>query len=105
MTAPIVVSRPTARGWRRMGATPLLVVAVAAGVGFLVVGQVERSRSTVRQPLAAESEADLARILANLNSESDALQGEVADLKVQLSEQRQSSQNEAASAAAAADQL
>lgn len=104
MTVPIVVT-PPARSWRRAGGMPLVALAVAAIVGFLAVSLAGRSSRAERRPLAAESEADLARILADLNTEADALQAEVADLKVQLSELKQSSQSAAAADAATQDRL
>ncbi|MBW3614407.1 MAG: DUF881 domain-containing protein [Actinobacteria bacterium] len=82
----------------------VLVTLAAAVVGFLLVGQLQGSQREVA-PLEAESEGDLARILANLNAEADALQSEIAELKVQLNELRQSSRNEAAAAEAAQEQL
>ncbi|MBW3555373.1 MAG: DUF881 domain-containing protein [Actinobacteria bacterium] len=82
----------------------LLVTLTAAVVGFLLVGQLQGPERKIA-PLEAESEGDLARILANLNSEADALQSEIAELKVQLNELRQSSRDDAAAAEAADQQL
>ena len=81
----------------------MLLAAVVAG--FLLVGQVEGERPADPQPLEAESEADLARILAGLSAEADALQSEIAELKVQLSELQRSSQSEAAAAESIDEQL
>lgn len=91
-------------GLQSRGAGTVVVVALAAVVGFLVVGQVQGPRRPAT-PLAAESEGDLARILAGLNSEADALQAEIADLKVQLNDLRRSSESEAAAAEAVIEQL
>jgi len=84
---------------------PSLILALAAAViGFLLVGQLQGQR---RQgtPLSSESEGDLARILSDLNAEADSLQNEITELKVQLNELHQSSQNQAAAAQAADEQL
>ena len=89
---------------RSRGAGALIVVVVAAVVGFLLIGQVQGPRRPAT-PLAAESEGDLARILAGLNSEADALQAEIADLKVQLNDLRRASESDAAAAEAVIDQL
>jgi uncharacterized protein YlxW (UPF0749 family) len=93
-------------GWLRGITGPRVLVLLAAVVaGFLLVGQVEGERADAPQPLEAESEADLARILAGLNAEADALQSEIAELKVQLSELQRSSQSEAAASEAIDEQL
>lgn len=103
MTAPV---RPAATRWFQVA--PLrrssVVVVVAAVAGFLLVGQLGGSppRET---PLAAESQQDLARILADLNAEADALQEEIGLLRLQLSELRRSSESAAAAADARAEQL
>lgn len=91
-------------GLRSRGAGAVVVVVLAGLVGFLLVGQVQGPRRPAT-PLAAESEGDLARILAGLNSEADALQAEIADLKVQLNDLRRASESEAAAASAVIDQL
>ncbi|HEX2851029.1 MAG TPA: DUF881 domain-containing protein [Acidimicrobiales bacterium] len=99
MTAPIAAVPSGARRFRTRLTASAVILAVAALAGFLLVGQL-RGRSTAGpQTLAAENEADLARILANLNSEADALQNEIAQLKVQLTELRQSSSSDAEAAA------
>lgn len=82
----------------------LLILVVTAAIGFLLVGQL-RDTPDPSLALAAESEGDLARILAGLNSEADALQSELADLKLALADQQRSSQSEAAAMEAANDQL
>jgi uncharacterized protein YlxW (UPF0749 family) len=104
MTAPLVAPpSPFARARGAVKGSAVLAVA-AAIVGFLAVGQLQGPRRT-SPPLSAESEGDLARILADLNSEADSLQIEIADLKVQLNELRTSSRSETAAAQAADDQL
>jgi uncharacterized protein YlxW (UPF0749 family) len=85
-------------------AGPLALAVAAAFVGFLLVGQL-RGEGREAAPLEAESEGDLARILADLNSEADALQGEIAELRIQLSDLRRSSRDDAAAAEAADEQL
>ena len=105
MTAPVAAPPgPLAR--LRVGgvARPLLLAVAATAVGFLLVGQLQ-SEQEARAPLEAESEGDLARILADLNAEADALQGEIAELRIQLSDLRRSSQDESAAAEAADEQL
>ena len=96
MTAPITVTTPKRGVGARFGA-PAVMLAAAAIVGFLLVGQLSGTEPE-EAPLAAETEEDLARILANLNSEADALQTEIAELRVQLSELRRSTESEAAAA-------
>ena len=104
MTLPLAPRLAALSRFRGMAGSSVLVGLVAAMVGFLLVGQLQGAgRDTA--PLEAESEGDLARILANLNSEADALQSEIAELKVQLNELRRSSRNEAAAAEAAQEQL
>jgi uncharacterized protein YlxW (UPF0749 family) len=69
---------------RRRGApTRLLVVAATAVVGFLLVSQMNTTER-FSQRLEAESEDDLARILAGLTGEADALRDEISNLKLQL---------------------
>lgn len=99
--APRLAALSRARG---LVGSSLLVTVVAGLVGFLLVGQLQAPQRDTAL-LEAESEGDLARILANLNSEADALQSEIAELKVQLNELRRSSRNEAAAAEAAQEQL
>lgn len=59
-------------------------VALACGLlGFTLVAQVQATEELGDQ-LATEREEDLARILANLNEESDRLQGEITDLRLTM---------------------
>lgn len=104
MTAPLSAP-PGALSRLRSGITGPVLLAVAAGlVGFLLVGQLQGPRRE-SPPLEAESEGDLARILSDLNAEADALQNEIAELKVQLNELRRFSQDESAAVEAADEQL
>lgn len=103
MTLPLAPRLALAR-FRGSLRSSLLVALTAGLVGFLLVGQLQGPRPGAAQ-LQAESEGDLARILANLNSEADALQSEIAELKVQLNDLRRSSRNEAAAVEAAQEQL
>jgi uncharacterized protein YlxW (UPF0749 family) len=104
MTAP-VAAPPSVLGRLRRGlAAPVALAVAAAFVGFLLVGQLQGEEREAA-PLEAESEGDLARILADLNSEADALQGEIAELRIQLSDLRRSSRDDAAAAEAADEQL
>lgn len=104
MTAPLSAP-PGTIGRLRSGFAGPLLLAVAAGlVGFLLVGQLQGPRRE-SPPLEAESEGDLARILSDLNAEADALQSEIAELKVQLNELRRFSQDESAAVEAADEQL
>lgn len=68
----------------------LLVLAVTAVVGFLLVSQLGTGEP-IRQRLETESEPNLARILARLTDEADALRDEIGDLKLQLLNLRNSS--------------
>jgi uncharacterized protein YlxW (UPF0749 family) len=104
MTAPLAPPPGVVGRLRRSIAGPLALAVAAAAVGFLVVGQL-RGQDREAAPLSAESEGDLARILADLNSEADALQGEIAELRIQLSDLRRSSRDDAAAAEAADEQL
>jgi uncharacterized protein YlxW (UPF0749 family) len=104
MTAPVTAPPGLWYRLRRGVGAPVLLAAAAAVVGFLLVGQLQGPRRE-SAPLSAESEGDLARILADLNAEADALQTEIAELKVQLGELRRSSRDETAAAEAAAEQL
>ena len=97
MTAPIAARRRVTGG-------PVLVVVVTAMVGFLLVSQF-RNDERLSQRLEAESEEDLARILANLNTEADALREEIGTLRVQLADLEASSRNDAAAAEAGQEQL
>jgi len=89
-----VPSLPAAAGRVRSLATgPALVVVATALVGFLLVGQMGTSER-FRQRLEAESEEDLARILASLTDEGDSLRDEISDLKLQLVDLRNSSRQD-----------
>jgi uncharacterized protein YlxW (UPF0749 family) len=88
----------------RLAAGRLLVIVVAALVGFLLVAQTRRDdRPTQR--LEAESEGDLARILAALNRQSDALRDELASLRLELVTLQNSSQRDQAAVDALQAQL
>lgn len=92
------------RGRRRWRGGPLLVVVATAVVGFLLVSQL-RTTERFSQRLAAESEEDLARILASLTGEADALRDEISDLKLQLADLRASSREDDSAGRAAEQQL
>ena len=102
MTAPITTGRrlPT---WRAVAGRGL-VIAVTALVGFLLVGQL-RSTQRFTQPLEAETEGDLARILASLETEADALRDERDALRLQLIDLQTSTERDDAATKAAEDQL
>ena len=104
MTAPLSAPPGILDRMRRGVGAPVLLALAAAVVGFLLVGQLQGARPDA-PTLEAESEGDLARILADLNAEADALQNEIAELKVQLGELRRFSRDETAAAEAAAEQL
>ena len=104
MTAPLTAPPGAWTRLRRGLGAPVLLALAAGVVGFLLVGQLQGPRRE-SPPLEAESEGDLARILADLNAEADALQNEIAELKVQLGDLRRSSADETAAAEAAAEQL
>ena len=87
-----------------MAGSPPVVLLVTVLAGFLLVGQV-RGDQRIEQPLEAESEEDLARILASLNTEADSLREEISALRLQLVELENSTQREGAAAEAAAAQL
>lgn len=103
MTAPVAVERPRQR-LRGLAGSPLVVLLVTVAAGFLLVGQV-RGSQRIEQPLEAETEEDLARILASLNDEADALREEISALRLQLFELETSTESEGAAAAAAAAEL
>lgn len=106
MTAPVAVPGLSARlrSLRGRGVASIAVTVFAGVAGFLAVGQLQADRE-VPNRLEAEDEGDLARILAGLNEEADALQAELAELRVQLNELRRSSESDAAAAAAADEQI
>jgi len=85
-------------------AWPVLVVVATALVGFLVVSQARGSEG-FRQRLEAENEEDLTRILASLTTEADALNAEVADLRLQLANLEASSRSDVAAAQSTREQL
>lgn len=89
---------------RRYPGGALLVVAATAMVGFLLVSQLGTSQR-FRQRLEAESEEDLARILASLTDEADALRDEISDLKLQLVDLRVSTRQDDSADRAAREQL
>ena len=103
MTAPVAVERPRQR-LRGLAGSPLVVLLVTVAAGFLLVGQV-RGDQRIQQSLEAESEEDLARILASLNSEADALREEIGALRLQLVELENSTERQGAAAEAAQAQL
>ena len=104
MTAPVAAPPGRIERLRAGFGGPVLLALAATVVGFLLVGQLQGEQAE-RAPLEAESEGDLARILSDLNGEADALQGEIAELRIQLSDLRRSSQDETAAADAADEQL
>lgn len=99
----MTVAGPGAR-LRSLVGGPLFVLAVTGLVGFLLVSQL-RGTQRFSQRLSAESEGDLARILASLTTEADALQEEISTLKLQLLDLETSSRDDAAAAKSAEDQL
>ena len=80
------------------------VLLVTAVVGFLLISQL-RSDEPLSRRLEAESEEDLTRILADLNTEADLLREEIGTLRVQLADLEASSRNDESAAQAAEDQL
>lgn len=82
----------------------LVVIVVASLVGFLLVGQL-RTSQRVSRSLAKESEGDLARILSNLNTDTDNLRDQVGQLKLELFSLQTSTQRDQAAARTAQQQL
>jgi uncharacterized protein YlxW (UPF0749 family) len=82
----------------------LVVLVVASLVGFLLVGQL-RTSQRVSRSLAKESEGDLARILSNLNTDTDNLRDQVGQLKLELFGLQTSTQRDQAAARTAQQQL
>jgi uncharacterized protein YlxW (UPF0749 family) len=82
----------------------VLVLLAGLVVGFLLVGQL-RTSSRFSQQLSAESEGDLARILAGLTSDADNLRDQVDTLKLQLLDLQNSSQRNDAAGRTAEEQL
>jgi uncharacterized protein YlxW (UPF0749 family) len=89
---------------RALAGGPVFVLVVTGLVGFLLVSQF-RGTQRFSQRLSAESEGDLARILASLSTEADSLRDEISALKLQLVALEASSRSDEASAKAAEDQL
>lgn len=106
--APAGEPRPDGRApaarWRAVLTGPGVVLLATAGVGFLLVSQL-RTSERFSQRLQAESEEDLARILASLTDEADALRDEIGDLKLQLVNLRNSSRQDGTADTAAREQL
>lgn len=89
---------------RALATGPLFVLVVTGLVGFLVVSQF-RGTQRFSERLATETEGDLARILAGLNAEADALRDEIATLKLQLRDLETTTRTDEAAQKAADDQL
>jgi uncharacterized protein YlxW (UPF0749 family) len=104
MTAS-VVSRSRRRVTAGRVRRSAFVLLPAAFAGFLLVSHAGGGSPPRQTPLATASEQDLARILADLNAEADALQEEIGLLRLQLNELRRSSESAAAAAEARAGQL
>lgn len=83
---------------------PVTVLLVTVVIGFLLVGRL-RGEEGITQRLEAENEGDLARILADLTTEADALREEVGTLRLQLAELEASSRDDAAATRTAEQQL
>ena len=101
---PGAAPSPLAVPRRRFPGGPALVVLATAVVGFLLVSQL-RTTERFSQRLEDESEEDLARILASLTGEADALRDEISDLKLQLADLRASSRQDDSAERAAEQQL
>lgn len=97
MTAVAAKARSLATG-------PVFVLIVTGLVGFLLVSQFGATQR-FSQRLAAENEGDLARILAGLNEEADALRDEISTLTLQLRDLETSTRDDAAAAESAEEQL
>src|SRR3954471_17502632 len=82
----------------------LVMLAVAAGVGYLAVAQLG-STERFSQQLQAESEGDLTRILSDLTTTDAELRDQVGALKLQLQTLSTSSQQDEAATRAAEEQL
>jgi uncharacterized protein YlxW (UPF0749 family) len=102
--APGIRPTPARRARSLLLGGPLFVVIVTGLVGFLLISQL-RGTQRFSQRLSAENEGDLARILASLNTQADALRDEISTLKLQLVDLEASSRNDAAAAQADAEQL
>ncbi|MDQ1404233.1 MAG: hypothetical protein QOG03_2549, partial [Actinomycetota bacterium] len=88
----------------RVSATSVLILLLAAGLGFMLVAQLGSTERFSRQ-LQAENEGDLARILSNLTTSDANLRDQIGTLKLQLQTLQTSTQQDAAAKAAAAEQL
>jgi uncharacterized protein YlxW (UPF0749 family) len=82
----------------------VLIVMLAAALGFLLVAQLGSTERFSRR-LQAENEGDLARILSNLTTSDANLRDQIGTLKLQLQLLQTSNQQDAAAQAAAAEQL
>jgi uncharacterized protein YlxW (UPF0749 family) len=82
----------------------LVMLAVAAGVGYLAVAQLG-STERFSQQLQAESEGDLTRILSDLTTTDAELRDQIGALKLQLQTLSTSSQQDEAATRAAEEQL
>lgn len=100
----MTVATPPAARLRALAGGPLFVLVVTGLVGFLLVSQL-RGTQRFSQRLSAESEGDLARILASLTTEADALRDEISTLKLQLVDLETSSRDDAAAAKSSEEQL
>ena len=100
MTAPVQAPRTRIR----VRATTVLMLLLAGGLGFMLVAQLGSTERFSRR-LQAENEGDLARILANLTTSDANLRDQLGTLKLQLQTLQTSSRQDAASQAAAAEQL
>lgn len=94
----------TVRRRRTVVGGPVLVLVVTAVIGFLLVSRL-RGEERFTQRLEAESEEDLARILAGLTTEADSLREEVSGLRLQLAELQASSRSDEAADRTAEQQL
>lgn len=82
--------QPEAPRGRRLQVASALACAV---LGFVLVAQV-RATETLDERLGTEREEDLAAILADLSSQSDALQAEITDLQLTLAAFRSSAESD-----------
>jgi uncharacterized protein YlxW (UPF0749 family) len=88
----------------RRPAVSLVMLAVAAGVGYVAVAQLGSSER-FSQKLQAESEGDLTRILSDLTTTDAELRDQIGTLKLQLQTLSTSSQQDEAASRAAEEQL
>ena len=88
---------------RQLGVRALVAISVAL-VGFLLTAQFQ-ARQEVTEQLEAESEKDLTRIFAALNSESAALRDEISELRLELAALESSAAREELAREAAQRQL